>query len=306
MNQILSTQDKEEVKESNVKNIVKVFCIIIAVFAILLIALGVFSFIKNKKWQNTVNSNLPQVTIETKNGEADVKVTHTKSLKKFIYYWNKGEKTVVNLDNKTEMEKVLVVPTEDCTLNITIVDVDGIQSKFKREFKYDPNADIAAPEIKVSAAAGKIVIDVTDNDKLDYITYRWNDDEPTKVQAEGEDLSKISQSVDVIKGTNKLKVYAIDKSGNTKEFEEDVIGASKPKVDVKRSGAELIIKVTDEEEVTKVVYNLNGTTKTVENTTENKKEFEFRVTLKEGANVIALQAYNKAGLHSTFAGKSTL
>lgn len=304
MNQILSTGDNNE--KSNINNVIKVFCVILVIFAIFLISIGVYSFIKNKKLEKAINSNLPTITIETKNGTANLKVTHTKSMDKIVYSWNEGEKTVIKADRNTQIEKSIIVPSEDCTLNISVFDIDGIETKYQRVFKYDPNADIAAPEIKISAVPGKIKIDVEDNKEMSYITYKWNDEEPIKVEASGEELNKMSEEIEVRKGNNKLKIVAVDKSGNTKEEEQEIIGASKPKINVSRSGSVLTIKITDDDEVKKVVYNLNGTVETKENTGENKQEFEFNVELKQGENLIAIQAYNKSGLTALYTGKATI
>ena len=111
------------------------------------------------------------------------------------------------------------------------------------------------------------------------------------------------QEIEVKKGRNTLTIVAVDKNGNSKKEEKDILGASKPKISVGKSGGELVIKVTDDDEVTKVEYNLNGTDYTKENTNENKKEFEIRQALQQGENKITIKAYNKSGLVQEFSGK---
>lgn len=304
MNQILCTGGKQE--KSNINNIVRVFCIIIIVFSIFFIAQGTYALIANKD-ENVVSKseNAPKVNIESQGGNAILKVTSNKSISKIVYSWNDGQESEIQTDNKTEVEETLTVPNEDCVLNIKIIDSDGAETEFRQEFKFDPNVDTKAPEVKISAVPGKIIIEAKDNKEMDYIIYKWNDEQENKVQASGDDLTKIVQNLDVKKGKNKLTVIAVDKSGNKKEKQDDILGASKPKISVGRSGGELVIKVTDEDEITKVEYNINGTTHTKEDIGDNKKEFEFREALKKGENAIVIRAYNKSGLTQVYTGKCT-
>lgn len=303
MNQILSTGDKQE--KSNINKIIKVFCIIIIIFSIFFIIQGTYALIKNKDNQIAENRDVPTVTIDSNNGKATIKVTHNKSINKVMYSWGDGEIATVDAKNASELEETVVMPNENCTLNITVIDSDNKETKYKQYFEYDPNVDIALPEINISAVPGKIIIEAKDNVEMAYIEYRWNDEEVTKVEPSGEDKTKITKEIDVKKGNNILKVVAVDKSGNKKEDEKEILGASKPKISVGKSGADLVIKVTDDDEVTKVEYNLNGTTYTKENTGDNKKEFEFKHELKQGENIIAIKAYNKSGLVQEFVGKCT-
>ena len=83
------------------------------------------------------------------------------------------------------------------------------------------------------------------------------------------------------------------------------VGITKPTIDLKKSKGEIIIKVSDEKEVTKVEYEINGVKYTKENTGENKKEFEIRDLLVKGTNIIKVTAYNKDGLTAEKTGKCT-
>lgn len=304
MNQILSTGDKQE--KSNINNIVRVFCIIIIVFSIFFIVQGTYALVKNKDERAIAKADRPTVSIESKGGSAIINVKYNKSISKVIYSWNNGEPMEIDAQNKTELEETVFVPNGNCTLNISVIDSNGVESKYEQKFEYDPSVDLASPEINISAVPGKITIEAKDNVEMEYITYRWNDEQEVKVEVSGEDRTKIVQEIDVKKGSNTLKVVATDKAGNTKQDERDILGASKPKVSVGKSGSDLVIKVTDEEEVTKVEYTFNGTQYTRENTGENKKEFEFRLGMKQGENVIVIKAYNKSGLVQEFAGKANL
>lgn len=303
MNQILSTGDKQE--KSNINNIVRFFCIIIIVFSIFFIVQGTYALVKNKDERTIAKGDEPTVTIDSQGGNAIINIKHNKAINKVLYSWDNGEQMEIDAQNKTEISETVVVPNGNCVLNISVIDSNGVEKKYQKQFEYDPSVDIALPEINISAVPGKITIEAKDNVEMAYITYKWNDEQEVKVEASGEDPTKIVQEIEVKKGSNTLNVVATDKAGNTKQDTRDILGASKPKISVGKSGADLVIKVTDEEEVTKVEYNFNGTTYTKENTGENKKEFEFKQTMQQGENVIVIKAYNKSGLVQEFAGKTT-
>ncbi len=303
MNQILSTGDKQE--KSNINNIVRFFCIIIIVFSIFFIVQGTYALVKNKDERTIAKGDEPTVTIDSQGGNAIINIKHNKAINKVLYSWDNGEQMEIDAQNKTEISETVVVPNGNCVLNISVIDSNGVEKKYQKQFEYDPSVDIALPEINISAVPGKITIEAKDNVEMAYITYKWNDEQEVKVEASGEDRTKIVQEIEVKKGSNTLNVVATDKAGNTKQDTRDILGASKPKISVGKSGADLVIKVTDEEEVTKVEYNFNGTTYTKENTGENKKEFEFKQTMQQGENVIVIKAYNKSGLVQEFAGKTT-
>ncbi len=303
MNQILSTGDKQE--KSNINNIIRFFCIIIIVFSIFFIVQGTYALVKNKDEKTVAKGDEPNITVDSQGGSAIINIKHNKNINKVLYSWDNGEPMEIDAQNKTEISEKVVMPNGDCTLNISIIDLNGVEYKKQFEIKSDPSADVVAPEINISAVPGKITIEAKDNVEMAYIIYKWNDEQEVKVEASGDDRTKIVQEIEVKKGSNTLNIVAQDKVGNTKQDSRDILGASKPNISVRKSGADLVIKVTDEEEVTKVEYNFNGTTYTKENTGENKKEFEFKETMQQGENIIVIKAYNKSGLVQEFAGKTT-
>lgn len=95
------------------------------------------------------------------------------------------------------------------------------------------------------------------------------------------------------------------RAGNTASEEKEVVTVTKPTIELKRNKGEIIIRVSDNEEVTKVIYEINGTIYTKENNGDNKKEYEIRDLLTKGENIIKVTAYNKAGLTAEKVGKCT-
>ena len=94
-------------------------------------------------------------------------------------------------------------------------------------------------------------------------------------------------------------------AGNTASEDKEIITVTKPTIELKKNKGEIIIKVSDNEEVTKVVYEINGTIYTKENNGDNKKEFEIRDLLSKGKNIIKVTADNKEGLTAEKVGQCT-
>lgn len=304
MNQILFTGDKNERLEIN--KIVRVFCIIIIIFAIFLVAQGAYFLLKKDNNSSSAKSvKAPEVVATANGSNVTIEAKHEIAIEKLYYSWSNGEETQINANGEKEINKEVVLPNEDTTLNIRIIDSNKQEYKFTKEFKYSENVDVVKPKIELSSVPGNVVVLVTDNKEISNVEYRWNDEEPVKIEINAEDKTKIEEKIEVREGKNKLTVTAVDASGNNTLEEKEIVTVTKPIIEIKRSKGELIIKVSDEEEVTKVVYEINGTQYTKENTGENKKELEIRDLLSKGENIIKVTAYNKGGLTAEKIGKCT-
>lgn len=308
MNQILSMgENNNNNSKSGINKIVVTFCIIIIIFALTLGGIGVYKLI-NEKDKKTYSEPAPTVEVVNANsnsGSAIIKVSSKSGVSKLIYTWDDGEENPINEQNKTEIEEQIIVPNGNCTLNIKIIEENGRESKFKKEFIYDSNKDTIAPDIKIAGENKKVSIVVTDNKELYAIAYKWNDEEATTITPEEGDKTTIKTTIEAKKGRNVLTVVAKDKEGNVKKEEEEIIVASKPKISVTRSNGTLRIIATDEDELTKIQYAVNDKTETVEIKDKNKKQIEIKEKLQKGENKIAIIVENKSGLKQTYVGKCT-
>ena len=306
MNQIVYSGEQKNKVEIN-KPIV-VFAIIIIIFAIVLIGQGAFFLIKGNGKDKIKNSNTksPDIITNAEGSTVEVKIKHEIAMNNIYYSWKNGEENEMNnVKGNKEVTENLFLPNEDTTLNIRVVDQNNEEFKFTKEFKYSEGADIVKPKIKLTSVPGNVVVTITDNKEISYIEYNWNNEEAVRVQAGAEEKTKMEYKIVAKEGKNKLTVVAVDASGNAKSEEKEIVTVTKPTIDLKKNKGEIIIKVSDEEEVTKVEYEINGTVYTKENTGENKKEFEIRDLLAKGTNIIKVTAYNKAGLSSEKTGKCT-
>ena len=133
----------------------------------------------------------------------------------------------------------------------------------------------------------------------------WNEDEASRIKANENQKTKMELRIPAREGENTLTILAVDASGNSSLEDQIVRGYKKPKIELKKNRGEIIIIATDEEEITKVVYEINGMIYEKFNTGENKKVFEIRDLLVKGKNIIKVTAYNKAGETAEKTGQCT-
>lgn len=322
MNQILAFHNFGNSKEE-MKKAIRVFSLLIVLFAIILIAEGLYGYnqLKNKK----VDIDTPEIKIIRNNGTTKLNIYSIIGVQKVIYSWSDGVETIVEKTGENEFELDIdpLIGTND--FNIKIIDSDGntiIYDPIKIAFEgneenvvnnneqVDENidwevaikTDTTKPKINLSATKGKIVINVVDNVKMSYITYAWNDGEETKVTGLSEDEKSLDVEIDAKKGDNILKIKAYDKAGNVEELEKEVHGTDGPNIDVKKENGKIVVKVTDEYGITKIKYNFNGEEKTIDNINQNA--YELRLDMIDGENYIILEAYENS-VKSEYKGKTT-
>ncbi len=138
------------------------------------------------------------------------------------------------------------------------------------------------------------------NVKIESITYWWEGDEKTTTQISDTQYETVIPSK---QGTHYLYVEAIDENGNKKEAQQLVIGDSGPEVTILTDGvSNYVIRINDDEEISKVVITLNSETQEIE---VNNQEFEYMVAIPQGDSLIEVTAYNSNGLSTNKKAKVT-
>lgn len=326
MNQILSFENMMDSKE-HINKVIKFFSFFIISFAVILIIEGALGY-KNFKDQK-INIDTPEIKIEKNDGTTILKINSTIGIKKIIYSWNDGEEDIIEKNGETTTEEEIINLIGVNDLNLKIVDVDG------NTIKYDPvkivyegnnesdetitqpeettqsedeNWEIAVandktkPTISLSSVNGKVIIEASDDVRMSYVVYSWNDGEEIKVTGLSTDEKTLKAEIDTPVGNNKLKIKAYDKAGNVEEKEKDIQKADKPEIKVVRDDDEIIVSVTSEVNITKIDYKFNGEEKTIDNI--NDISYEFRLNLKDGENFIIVTAYQN-DVKSEYKGKTT-
>lgn len=289
--------------------IVKVFAILLIFFAICLIGIGIYN-----KIQNSSNKNPDQVA-QTKaniNTSVDgttltISVSHDKKLTKLIYNWNTTSEKNIAIETGNVFETTIEIPSGNNTLNMQVIDENGVKTEYSESISSEEGLDIIKPTIKYEITEDKkIKITAKDETEIDFITYRWNDEEEHKVEANEEGQFQIVEVIEIKKGENNLTIVAVDKSNNTDSLQQVFTGLMQPNIQVVLSEdkSKLVVTSTHENGISKIEYTLNDKPFAAE-LSDNPKEVQFEQPLDEGNNIIMLTVTSVDGTSTTFGGQCT-
>ena len=306
MNQILSFQTIGNSK-IQLKKVIRFFSIFIILFALILVIEGSFGYYKNKN-KKVVIKETPDINIQRDNGTTILNITSNIGVQKVIYSWNDGIEDSVEEGGKNNIEVKIPTTIGTNDLNIKIIDSNGNTIVYNPvKISYEENqeenvnweeaikTDKTKPKVSIESVKGKIVITATDDVKMSYVTYSWNEEEENKITGLSYDEKTLTTEIDstnVKKGTNKLIVKAYDKAGNVETVEKEVQGANGSEIKVNQENGELVVNVKNDINITKIEYNFNGEEKTIDNI--NQKEYTFKLQMKDGENKISISAYADA------------
>ncbi len=274
------------------KKIIIIFAICIAVFGIALIAIFASSASKKKSQKNQVIAK-PEIVIEEDGNNAKILITTNGTLSKVTYYWDRTDIKESNVSGN-KFEESVVIPNGKNTLYVSAQDSTGQVTETTKEFRKD--YDTSEPIIDiVQQGDGLFKIVATDETSMDYITYRWEDEEDdTVVKADNEGDTKIETTIDASRGIYKIYITAVDTSGNIATDSLSVQGALTPTIDVKRRGRKIRVKISHDKGFKQVEIYVNGE---VEVYDENSPDYDENLTLiersyklQEGENVVAIVA----------------
>lgn len=305
MNQILYVDRPKKGGSLEMDTIVKIFTIIIIIFGIILIAKGSYGMFSSS------NSKVgePVVSIKEVDGDLQINIVHNKAIDKIIYAWNNGEEQTLQGKGQTNITETIELPIGTNTLNLRVIDSSKKEVKYTKQC-YKSEVDTIEPEIELVVEGSKVKIVVKDETELSYIMYRWNEEDNTIVEPREDSKKQIEEKISILKGENKLTIIAVDSSGNETTKEQMFKGAKKPNIQVIKENDELIIKVTDEENIKKIDITLNGESYSTDpgNTGEplNIKEVELRQKLQPGENTITITAYSVNGLSEQVTKATTI
>lgn len=296
MNQILMTNDEKGAVSKEIKPIVKFFAIVIIVFALILIGSGAYKLYK--KSTQDIAYIKPVLNYEQNGSSIALSFKSEIGINKIEYHWNDGSTTTVKGAAKKDIDFEIEIPQGDNTLNINVIDVDGNKTKFDSIpisfiVETEEEVDTTKPEVSIVNTVGKITVTATDETEIDYITYRWENEEEVKVESTEENQKSITQVIEVEKGTKKLVITAVDKTGNKETIMKNIVGSNGPQIKVTIVDNNFVVKVTADYKITKIQYTINDVERTVEGITDGSKEFEFKVPLEDGVNYLKINAYEE-------------
>ena len=307
MNQILYIeQNKKKKTHSKGKIVLIIFAICVIIIGGFLLGNVVYSSLNNKEEENSSEPLVDEISQE--GNIINILVKHDKPIEKIVYKWQNSQETVIPGEGREEIELTIDAPIGTNKLNIKVTDTIGKTVAYNKEYTGE-EGDVNKPKIDFTIEGQKIKIIAKDETALSYITYYWNNEDETKIEASADDTKQIEENIDILKGENTLTVIATDIAGNSEKIEQKYKGSKRPKISATQEGTDLVIKVTDEQGIQKIDYNLNGKLYSSDpqetGAPLGRNEVEFKQPLEEGENKIDIKVYNVDGLEAEFTWEGT-
>ena len=289
MNQILSIDNtkKSKIKNNNKQpvkttSIVMFFAIALIIFGVFMIGSGSYSMYKDSV--TGASSKATITSYESGERKVTIKVENRKAISKLIYNWN-GEDTIeIDCNGKKTVEEVIDMPTGTNTLNITVIDVNGQESKDQRTYTIQGDIDI-----ELEVVGNNIKVTAEGKEELSYMTYRWDEEEEQRVDIN--DIT-IEQSIEIPKGLHTLTVIVVDVNNKSETKEQEIQGVTKPKLEVTTDGSDnFVINASDEQGLKKVEFIINENERYMLNL-EGRTELEYAYPLHDGENKLEVRVYN--------------
>lgn len=313
MNQILLTEKQDNKKKKNksgstdLRKIILFFAVVIILFGLIIAGVYGYKMYKNSNPEQKTAGN-PQISLEDITGtEFTLKVESEIGIDKIIYYWDDEDPEEVALNGRTSNEEKMNVPEGAKKLKVEVIDLNGNSTKTEEDFtKYSTQE---GPTIEINALddEAKIQIKATDQAGMKYISYRWNEEEETTVQVANEGDITIETTIDVIRGTNRLTVRAVNSQDIETSDNQLFIGQNKPIINVEPVGDELHIKVSHDMGFERVEFYVNGQiykyNQDYSGYDPTAKELEFKFKLQEGENTLIVLAVSTEQSEEIYQGK---
>ena len=309
MNQILSTNSGKKAKEPlSIKTITRIFAVIIILFGMILVGQGSWAMFSGEE-STEEQASVPVVQMVQEGNSLKVTVQHDKAIDRIVYSLNGGQEVVLQGRGRTQIEESIPLEIGDNTIYLTVSDLSGKEVSYDGTY-FVEEGDTTPPQIELILEDGRVKISAKDETQIAYILYYWNEEDETRLDARAESPTLIEERLSVLRGENTLTVVAVDTAGNETTEVQTYKGATKPQISLSREGDELIIKVTDEENIQKIEFTLNGVFYSTDanntGTPLNMKEIEIRQKLNAGTNTITVTAYNVSGLTQEGTGEVTV
>ena len=291
MNQILATNPEPKKSKnkkqknsrgsfsSDIVNVTKFFAIGMIVFGGCIIGSGSYALYKNDNMQNNSSMSVmskPIISVEKVDGDQStilLKATSDIGIKTLVYQWNDGKTTTLSGNSGKYLEQKIQIPSGSNVLNIT--DQQGEESTYSKKYELNSN-------IKLEATGnGKIKITYDGETEVSYLTYRWDDQDETKIDINS---NTISQEIDTLNGKHKLTIVVVDVNNNTETKVQETNGVSIPTIDIKfnEDKTAYVINVKDDVELKEVIITLDENDDKKYGQKLSGKEFQFEIPLKNG------------------------
>ena len=209
--------------------------------------LGIKAYEIYEKKKNMVTAVLPEISItraDESAREVTIKVTCEEGIEYLIYTWNNDQEVRVNLNGSTTFERIVEIPGNKMNnLNIQVNSMKGTANQ-KTEI-FENNVDNTKPIVNsISIINKKLNLEVSDNNGIKYLAYKWENEEEVIIEADENNNEKMTAEIDIQRGTYKLQIRIVDIYGNEEALSRLITGANEPEVSVIKYGDTVNISVT--------------------------------------------------------------
>ncbi len=289
-----SNYESKTIQKLEIQKVIRIFCIVIIVFGLVLGGKALLASIKTKNSKK----DTPVVNIDKMGREATIAITTQKPIKEYSYQWNKdGQPEVEQGNGRVSIEKTIQIPNGNNILNIVVTDYYGNKTKYFKQYIYE-SSDVTKPTINLSAVGNKLRITAEDDTEMLYMTYSWNDEEEIRIDVSQDDKKTIEE-IEVPVGQNKLTITAVDKEENKEKRTENIVGDNKPTFDIQTDGENIIVIAKDDEGISKISITVDDVTTDSGDTPINQTEVTAKLPISRGPHTITVTVTNINGLSET-------
>jgi len=151
---------------------------------------------------------------------------------------------------------------------------ETVQANIRPEIQVERNDDDNTIAIKVTHIRG-----------IKTVTYRWNDEEETRL--DGKNRKSVSQIIDLIGGENTLKISVVEENGQIRTFEKTFIAGNIPEITLEGVANGVKIIATSEEGIAYVQYGWDdGEMQKIE---VGEKRYEGIVNAPKGTHLLKIE-----------------
>ena len=176
MNQILFVDNKKNRSSIDIKKIIKFFAISIIIIGLIMVCEGsysVYSYYKEKKERESIPKEQADIQlIQTEDNMVNISINSNIGISELLYSWNSDTVNTLSQDGKTSVFETIDIPVGENTLNIKVIDINGIETTTTQTFTIVEEKAV----IELSLVGDEIKIIVTSKTDLSNVTYKWNSD----------------------------------------------------------------------------------------------------------------------------------
>lgn len=290
---VYSVNGEANYQKSDIRKVIMIFSVILIVMGCALIGKSVYAFsVSKNKLKDT-----PEVSTDKMGKEVTITINTQYPIKEFSYKWNSGEETKIEGNQTVSISKTIDIPNGNNVLKIAVIDCYGNKTEYMKQYIYE-STDTEKPTIEIAKVGNKLKITATDETKIAYMTYSWNDEEPERVDAKEDQDKEIVTEIDVPKGESKLYVTAVDGEDNKQTRSEKIIAASKPTFTISTDQSNIIVNAKDEIGLKKIVVYVDNNAYDSGDNPINQTEIQAKIPVSTGNHNITIIVTNTSDIEA--------